>query len=288
MALFLTISFFSCSSDSPDSNSYPVDTTHPTSPYYFTFNVNGQKKAINYWEAELRGNYMNVTGYADNGTAMSIDFNVSGTVFTGTLLSYLPSNIMTVKNSQYFYGSNTFSFTLENINTTNKTVKVIYTGKVFEDRYDVNSNYSIVKGAFYLKYTEISPNHNGKGTFAKINNQDWFGREMRRAITTNNHQIEMNINNSGIYNFDIIVPENNVALGNHSFNSFSTVNKIIFCKYNLLINTREEYVTTGNLVITEVGLYDVGQPFVKGTFSFTATNPYTSEIITVTNGVFKE
>ena len=164
----------SCSSDDSGDNQ--------SGDTYFKFTYDGKVQNVKNWEAIKQGDFIEVMGTSNEGIAIDFKFNVYGNLYEAlTNPVNVTSEIPWLQASENFT-SNSFTFTLENINTSNKTVQVKYSGKVYDNPYDHESEYINVSGAFKVSYKEITPEIEGLGTFAKIDGKDWHGLSLSSTV----------------------------------------------------------------------------------------------------------
>ncbi len=276
--LSITILLGSCSSNDNDSAS---------STEYFNYKIDGQTVNVTQWEAVKSENDIEVSGLGTDGNRIIFAFNSKGSI--GEVSTYSNSdNSIPSRNAQRYYTNESFNFNLVSINTNNKTLEVTFSGKVYEDNYNLNSNFVNVEGGFLVKYTDVIPEVSGLDVFAKVAGNDWYssiGDQEGGFFSGNN--ITLNSYNGDVYSINITTNHDNTNVGNFNFSPTTTNNKVTLSKYNTLLNYFEKYDCTGSLNLTSK---IIGQQFtiISGTFSFTALDPITNTQISVTNGAFKE
>lgn len=273
--IFFTALISSCSSDNSGDTDQSADA-------YFNFTYDNQIKKVKSWEATKQGDFIEVLGNSEEGIAIDFKFNVYGNVYSVTTNpTTITGNAPYLEASENFT-SNTFTFTLENLNTTNKTVQVKYSGKVYENGYDYESNYSTVNGSFKVSYKEITPEIEGQGTFAKLDGKDWHGLSMISSIEDMTSVI-LYAQNDGEYTIGIVFPRYEVKVGTFPFTSNNFANRISFQKYDITNHEEIDYDVSGTVTYTTVN-----DLFVAGTFNLTATHPVTKAKIVISAGTFKE
>lgn len=276
VALFLCATLItSCSSDeSKDENA--------STEAYFNFTYNNKVQTVKTWEATKQGDLIEVLGTSEEGVAIDFKFNIYGNLYQGlTHGTTVTSQIPYLQASENFT-SNTFTFTLENLNTTDKTVQVKYSGKVYDDAYDYESDFVNVSGSFKVSYKEITPQVEGLGTFAKIDGKDWHGLSFEGTIENQETKIIYS-ENDGEYTIDIAFPDYDAKAGTYSFTSNNSPYRISFQKYDVATHEHISYDVSGT--VTYTNLNDI---IAIGTFSLTATHPVTKAKIIISNGTFKE
>jgi len=270
--LLFTAFISSCSSD---------DSAGENQSEYFNFTYDGKKQNVKNWEALKQGDFIEVLGTSQEGIVIDFKFNVYGNLYQAlTNPAVITSEVPWLAASENFT-SNTFTFTLENLDTKNKTVQVKYSGKVFENEYDYESEYIMVNGSFKVSYEEIEPLVKDQGTFAKIDGKEWHGLVMNTS--RENGTTTLNAENDSEYTIGIAYPEGDAAVGTFTFTSNNFANRISFQKYDL---TTHEYITydvSGTITYTTVSDF-----YVAGTFNLTATHPVTKAKVIISGGTFKE
>lgn len=283
---FLLISMVSCSSDSDAT----VD--NPTNPQpeaqYFTYKVDGHDVQFTVMSAARTENFVLISGSAADGTTINLNFNTYGNVGEGMI--YTPSSGGGSSAFKHLYAydkKNHFNFSLTSVQ--NGQVKGSFSGKMYQDEYDLTSASSTIEGAFLLTYTTITAENPGMGLDAKIGNTDWhwtlgsqgggFGSPDRISFESDDK-----------YSFTFAFNAANVAAGTYTFNSASTINRMAFSSYLGTEDSYKDYTTAGTVTITSVTSETINfrtYKTIEGTFSFTATHPDTGETLTITNGHFK-
>ncbi|WP_343696480.1 hypothetical protein [Flavobacterium sp.] len=252
-----------------------------SSETYFNFTYDGKTQKVKTWEAQKQGDFIEVMGTSEEGIAIDFKFNVYGNLYQALTNPVTNSNIPWMEASENFT-ANTFTFTLENINTTDKTVQVKFTGKVFEDGYDYESDFVNVSGSFKVSYKEITPQIEGLGTSAKIDGKDWHGLSFDGTIENQETRI-IYAENDSEYTIGIAFPDYEAKTGTYNFTSNNNAYRITFQKYDTATHQNINYNVSGTVTFTT--LNDI---LAAGTFSLTATNPETNAKITISNGTFKE
>jgi hypothetical protein len=274
IALFLCATLItSCSSDESTSD-------NPSSEAYFNFTYDGKAQNVKTWEANKQGDLIEVLGTSEQGTMIDFKFNVYGNLFQANTMFVKANDIVSFEASENFT-SNTFTFTLENLNTTDKTVQVKFSGKVYEDGYDHESGSINVSGSFKVSYKDITPEIEGQGTFAKLDGKDWHGLVMSSTIENMESKV-LYAENDGEYTIGIVFPYSGAKAGTFSFTN-NSANRISFQKYDVATHEVINYDVSGTVTYTTLN-----QVFAAGTFSLTATHPVTKAKIIISAGTFKE
>lgn len=286
--VLFSVIFASCSSgdDNNDSNN------NQSAGGSFDFVYNNETKKLSSWEAIKIEDFIEVTGQTADGIGIDLKFNVYGNLYQG--FTYGTSAVSSVPEHEVsdVFTSNTFTFTLEELNTTNKTVKVKFSGKLYEHGYDYEAIYSTnptkfipISGAFTVPYKDLIPDIPGLGTFAKLDGKDWHGMSLDSSteligfdkITT------LNVENDGEYSLGIVFPKGDLKTGTFPFTSNDFYNRISFQKFDLATHEYIKYNVSGTITYTAVN-----EKYVEGTFNLTATHPVNNTKIVITNGKFKE
>ncbi|WP_281637092.1 DUF6252 family protein [Flavobacterium marginilacus] len=285
--ILFTVLITSCSSGD-DSN----DNNNQSTGGSFDLVYNNETKKVSSWEAKKIDDYIQVEGVTSDGIGVNFVFNVYGNLYEGFTDGISVTSSVVKHEVSDVFTSNTFTFTLEELNTANKTVKVKFSGKLYEHGYDYEANYITdptkfipVSGAFTVSYKDLTADIPGLGTFAKLDGKDWHGMSLDSSteligfdkITT------LNVENDGEYSLGIVFPKADVKTGTFPFTSNASYNRISFMKFDLATHEYVVYNVSGTITYTTVN--DV---YVEGTFSLTATNPVNNSKIVITNGKFKE
>ncbi|WP_300567018.1 hypothetical protein [Flavobacterium sp.] len=265
-ALLVTATLFSCSSDGDSSDS---------TANYFNLTYNGTAKTVNIAsvQAVKSEDYIEVLGVTSEGAYVSFDFNTHGNLYEA---SYDGDNH---EATFAHYSNSSFTFELVDLNTTNKTVRVNFSGKVYENEYDHTSAFSTMSGSFKISYMDYNPPVTGMGTYAKLNGADWYG--MTKSGSGDGTIMELSVQNGGEYTIGIVYPYSGAETGTFAFDN-SDVNRISFSKYDTTTHEMIEYNVAGTMT------YTTASSIVQGTFSLTATHPTNGSTVTITNGTFKE
>ena len=285
--LFLSL-MVSCSSDdsnSPVNAENPVDTENPSSNVdSFTLKVDGQVKTVTQWQAKKMEHLLAINGVTNDGLSVQIVFNKNGNVGEVTVIN--PTQSLWRLNYAYNRAAY-FNFDMSSLNETNSRVVASFSGKVYDDERDLTSDFYEVEGNFNLAYTAGQLTAPGLGLSAVVNGQNWLDSGTVSTSTQNWSTIYNNFSSDNEYELSIVVDEN-TAIGSYTFNESSEYNKLAVFKYNPELGYEEEFVSnSGTLQITEKTSLTFGRYIIGGTFSGTASNPETGEVVTVTNGTFK-
>lgn len=236
--------------------------------------------------------FIEVNGQTADGIGIDFMFNVYGNLYKGSTYGATTGSTIPQYEVSEVFTSNTFTFALEEINTTSKTVKVKFSGKLYEDGYDSEAIYSTnpskftpISGSFTVPYSDLTPDIPGLGTFAKLDGKDWHGMSLENdtefigfdKITT------LNVENDGEYSLGIVFPKSDLKTGTFDFTSNDSYNRISFMKFDLATYKYVVYNVSGTVKYTTVN-----DMYVEGTFNLTATNPDNDSKIVITAGKFKE
>ena len=264
--LVLAFSIFSCSSDDDGGNSVPTALT-----------VNGNSVTLNNVFAQKSERTMSIYASGSDDSSIEIVFNQFGNLESVT---YDDAEFNSYYNYQYFK-SNYFTFNIVSLNESTNKVKVTYSGTLYSDETNLDSESITISGSFDTEYVNQTPLLAGIGLSCKINGQDWhetdfwdngFSDVDRKYISDDENMIIMNLT------------DETIETGTYSFNNNSQ-NKIGFAKFNTTTKEYDFYQTTGTLTITSNTVVSGFVRIIEGTFSLTATNGSSS--IQVTNGTFK-
>lgn len=278
---YLLIALFilnSCSSDS-DGNGGAQIPTEDTFSYFYE----DQEKTINNWQAIRVEDRIAVTATATTGEVFAIEFNIYGDLSSAN--SYSVTDFEFPLSISYtFFKSNFFDFNLIALDEVNNRVSVEFSGDLYEDNFDLDSTAHFVEGSFTVTYTVQSPQIPGVGVNAEVNGANWYATDgFQSGGFFFGSNIELIAFSDDEYFIGIETNGNDTVIGDYSFDETSTVNRVIFYKYDLELDDLVPYECSGNLNLTEknVGLQ---QTQIIGTFDITASNG--SETIQVNNGNF--
>lgn len=273
--LLTAVSLVSCSSDSSS------DSPQDQEANYFNLTYNGQAKNVNSWTAIKQESFIEVSGDTPDGLGISLKFNTHGNLYEAFTHPNTISSTIPTSSSFAYFSNSTFTFQLVEINTTNKTIKVNFSGKLYEDEYDHTSTTNTVSGSFKISYIEYTPPISGIGTYAKVNGQDWYG--IQKSSTGDGSTSTLFEQNGGEYIIGIVYPYLSPQTGTFNFSNNSATKRISFSKYDPVTHQEIEYNVSGTITYTTAS-----STIVQGTFSLTATHPTNGSTITITNGTFKE
>ncbi len=282
--ILFTTFITSCSSSDDSKGSEGNQSTEGS----FELIHNNQVKKVSSWKAIKIDDFMEVTGQTSDGIGIDFKFNVYGNLYQGFLTG---TSVLTNEVSEVFT-SNTFTFTLEELNKTTKTVKVKFSGKLYEDGQDYEENYTtnpskftLISGSFTVSYSDLTPKIAGLGTYAKLDGKDWHGMSLDSftELIGSDKITTLNVENDGEYSFGIVFPKGDLKTGTFTFTSNAFTNRISFKKFDLTTHEFIVYSVSGSLIYTAVN-----DTYVEGTFNLTATNPVDNSKVLITNGKFKE
>jgi hypothetical protein len=273
-SLALTLGVSSCSSDGGGSGS-AADS--------FTLTYDGQTKTVSSWQAVKQEDFIEVAGNTPDGLGIDFKFNIYGNLYEAFTHPNTISSTITTKSASAYFSDNTFTFELVELNTTDKTVKVNFNGKVYDDNYDLTSDFVVVSGSFKIAYTEYPPVMTDMGTYAQVNGQAWHGLSSGSSSSTSDNSTELEILNGSEYKIGIVYPYFSPLTGSYAFTDNSYNKRISFSKYDVATHSLIEYDVNGTITYTTAN-----STYVQGTFSLTATHPINGSTITITNGTFKE
>lgn len=268
-ASFLVVAtLFSCSSDSNDSSDSTAN--------FFNLTYNGTAKTVDLAtvQAVKSEDYIEVLGVTSEGAYVSFDFNTHGNLYEASVDGDIRETTFS------YYSNSNFTFELVELNTTNKTVRVNFSGKIYENEWDHTSAFSTVSGSFKIPYMDYTPTVTGMGTHAKLNGVDWYG--MTKNGSGDGTIMELSVQNGNEYVIGIVYPYYGAETGTFNFTDNSAVNRISFSKYDTTTHELIEYNVSGTIN------YTTASTIVAGTFSLTATHPTNGSTITITEGTFKE
>lgn len=264
--IFILAGLTSCSSDSNGESSVSNALT-----------VNGNAVTLGAVVAQKSEETLFVSASASDGSSIQIIFNKYGNLES---VIYDDPSFNSYFNYQYFK-SNYFNFDLVSINESNNTVKITYSGTLYQDENDLDSENISISGSFNVDYINQTPLIDGLGLNCKINGQNWYVTDFwdngfsnvdRKLISDDDKMIIMNFT------------DQNIETGTYTFDNDSS-NKMNLAKFNTTTKEYENYTSSGTLTITSNTVVSGVVRIIEGTFSFTATSG--SNTVEVTNGTFK-
>ena len=284
LIMVLALVLNSCSSDN-SSDTAPTPAPANTAEY-FNYKIDGETISVTQWQGYRSENTIEVVGTGSNGKSIFINFNSLGNIGRVNAYSSTPGSGIPSRVSQAYYTNQSFTFNLVSVDDINKTVKGTFSGKVYENGFDLTSPFVLVEGDFQVKYTQITPDIAGLGVYAKIAGNDWYSSKGDSTGGFSSSDLTLKSYNGGVYRIGITINPGTLATGTLPFTPTSTVNKVVLSKYNTNTRSFDDYNCTGSFNVTNKQA--LGQKtIITGTYSFTAVDPVTSTSITVSNGTFK-
>ncbi|MDI9256469.1 hypothetical protein [Flavobacterium sedimenticola] len=253
----------------------------------FTYVYDGNNVNIIDVTAQKVENSLVVSGTAANGQSIEFNFNKFGDLGTVSSFSVSDFDFPDTETYQNFSG-HYFTFNLISIDETNKRVHVSFSGNLYEEFDNLNSNSVPVSGEFEVTYIETQPNVAGLGVDCKIAGENWYSTN---SYTNNGYSIDDFILR------ELSDDENRISIGfdatnnnpgTYNFTAASTTNFVKLSKFNTASVDFTDYNCAGTLTVTNKTSAGFIGYIIEGTYSFTATNPSNpSQVIQVTNGRFK-
>jgi Family of unknown function (DUF6252) len=273
----------SCSSDDSD----PVNNNPPiTGEDSFEYTIDGVEQDITEITALRSGNNIEVMGTSATGRVVTLNFNKWGNM--GDV--YTLSNDFSIpwRTSYHYFKSNYFDFELVSIDEVNKKVKVNFSGKVYDEEYEIDSDFSVIEGSFQVTYTEVTPQVPGLEVSATVAGQEWHDSDADQSGGFfSGEDVTLNMSNDSKYTIGIVTNHQNSVVGTHTFGPAESSNKMKLFVYNTQTNEEDEYITTSGTMNITAKTVGFQYTIIEGTFSFEAKNPDTNQTVTVNNGTFK-
>lgn len=280
VVVLLMLGGISCSSDA-DSNAQ----IEP--PSVFTIAVNGEdftNEDFNTASITKTEDTILIDLYSNYGQVM-LSFNKSGQLgYFNVDRNTGNQHVTSLFYSSYFKTSDNFTFNLISIDEVNKRVKGSYSGYIYSDPRNINSEKKFVTGQFDVKYEDNIPAIFGLTNKAKINGTNWLSmnKYLQRSSVNNSNIIQHDFS-GGEYEISTSYNYETMAVGIYNFTSSEITQKVELAKYNSVTGTSTVYNSTGVLTIT-----NRNSGIISGTYSFTAVNPNnSSDVIQVTDGLIK-
>jgi len=274
--LFVVVAMASCSSDDSDS----VNNNPGNEDQSFTYKLNGQNVPLTIYGGEISGNDVRVSAGAADGRSIQLTFNKFGDIYRVTSFSTQGS----VNSFTNFNMFKEHHFDFEMVSLNGNQVKANFSGKLYDDEYDLESDFVTVEGSFVINLTNIPPPIEGLGVSATVNGSAWHEVE---GGTTSGSEYSLFSNSDNEYSFSFLINPANIAVGNHTFNASSEVNKVVVWKYNTAIGYEEELISNGGTFNITSKTTVANFTVIEGTFTVNAVHPETGAAVNVTNGQFK-
>ncbi len=276
-AILLLVAFtaFSCSSSDngsepilPDAmtiNGVPIEIISQSSTYYYN----------NYFEVRMV-------------TSSHLDINILFDKY-GNFIRAETNQTSEFFASYPYFSSNYFNFELKSINIAKGKCVIDFSGPIYEDRYDMNSNSATLSGHLNLKvwFTQPGSDFNqNSGIFAQVDGKNWFSPTpvtysaddyFKNSYSVCDDEYRLVFNTSGT----------NTPIGQYDFTEATLHNCVKVEKFDTTTLSYKLWKTQGNMKITnKTQPYQYGY-YMYGTFSLTASNPENSaETVHFKNGIF--
>lgn len=280
LLITLLIVLNSCSSDDDQTAANPTDPTDDNFVPQFEMFINGQLSGYSFSQAYKTENTITFRNYSEE----IISFQKSGQFgFCYINLNTGTPTITSVFKSFRGFSSNYFNFNLESLDEVNKKVKGTFSGYLYADPFNTNSEKKFVSGSFYTKYEDVIPAVTQLGNKAKINGNDWTRSNQYFTRETNNYnQVTQHDLSSDPYKIMIKYDLGTIAEGTYNFTNSNISNKVQLAKFDAQTGSFVNYNSSGTLTIT-----DKSGPIISGIYNFIAVHPTSGESISVTEGSFK-
>ncbi|MBL7885433.1 MAG: hypothetical protein JNJ52_01685 [Flavobacterium sp.] len=276
----LLIVLNSCSSDDDQTTTNPTEPTDDNFVPQFEMFINGQLSGYSFSQAYKTENTITFRNYSEE----ILSFQKTGQFgFCYINMSTGTPTITSVFKSFRGFSANYFNFNLDFIDEVNKKVKGTFSGYLYADPLNINSEKKFVSGSFFTKYEDVIPAVTQLGNKAKINGNDWASSNQYFSRETNNYnQVTQHDLSTDPYKIMIKYDLGTIAEGTYNFTNSNVSNKVQLAKFETQTTTFFDYNCSGTLTIT-----DKSGSIISGFYSFTAIHPTSGESITVTDGVFK-
>lgn len=299
----------SCSSDDNEGQitNAPVELPPTEEPFFLKLTYDGVPvlDGIHYpaWNPfyPLRRNYdgsFEIMAKAELGCMnLTIKFNEWNDLIYVTSYNYYPDYYPTLFSCFNYRkaASEHFHFELESFDPVNHTVRGNFSGRLYKNSIDLNSDFVEISGSFYNNYSSDSGITGSRfyGVSANIAGQSWHSTEMPLINEEGygySDPLAPGIKFSQFISDDRyrIIIGHETVVGIRNFSDTSSGTFVRLSKYNPATDQYENYNTiSGNIVIASVTPLAPYVKQYKGVFSFTAVNPNdSSDIIQVTEGTF--
>jgi hypothetical protein len=271
--LVITSVMLSCSSDGDGQNSV-------------IYKENGVEIPVPVVHAYKQDKVYYFLAQNEDGRSIEIWFNSSGQLMQAK--STPGGDPFSFMASAYDYSLNSFDFELVSLNESAKTFKLNYSGKLFDDEYDVaNSSFVNVSGSAQLHYEDVTW-ATGLEVTAKIDGSSWRSAKQNRSYFGEIENVVLEETSDDPFRMTFYIHQAETQPGIYTFNATSEANRIVLSKYSIATHSYVEYNSSGTFTITSTTANEFGETRIEGTYSFTATNPSDGTTLQVTDGVFKE
>ncbi|WP_237274736.1 hypothetical protein [Tenacibaculum ovolyticum] len=250
----------------------------------FEYMYKNEKITIDTWTAFKIEDGIIVTGSSSiNEQSFTIQFNKYGNLNSAN--SYPLGNFNIPLSISYeYYKSNFFNFELLNIDESNNRVSAVFSGNLYEDEHDLDSEKHFVEGAFNISYIDKEPNYPGLKVYAEIEGKDWYSVDSdSEGGFFSGSDIHLNQFSDDEYQITFILNHDNTSTGNYAFDLNSQVNKVVLSKFDKDGLTVTEYETEGNFNLLEK---NIGAAVTQLIGNYDLIAKKGNEIIRVTNGTF--
>ena len=297
--IFLVLVFLSgCSSDSP-----AVPNPDPVAPTDFCkMSVDGtqfifdpiQNNSPNAAYARITGDKFTITlnslfyAGSTNWTRFELVFTKQGKFMSCTRYS----NFSNYKNFPAHY----FNLTIDSIDEINKKIKLHFSGKIYLNKLNLNSEANELNGELSMQYTGDETAYSGlsmgpgipQHCTANFNGTPWKALfEDSYSVFTAEDPYKVfihfgvNATQPGTYPIALGNPD-----ANGDLNRLETY--IAFYKFNTETLHFDRYIVTGEVAYSYREFYGGNQYSYMGRFNFTAVNPANpQDVIQVTDGDFR-
>lgn len=273
--LFISSILFSCSSNN--------DTNLTGNLNSFNCKLNSQTISIKSLNATRSENNFEVLAEGADGKSIFVSFDNLGHINRITIVSGYG---LSWQNNFYDFSANYFNLQIVSIDEVNRKVKVNFSGKVYNDDFDIASDFSNIEGNFNVNYTNVPVEIPGLGVTAKLNGVEWRSIKSTQSSSGSFENLSLENNSDDMYKVSILMDSNTTSIGTYSFNDASSTNKVVLSKYNTVTNEYIDYICTGTFVLSQKQ-NNINYVLISGTYNFTAVNPIDNTQIQVTDGVFK-
>jgi len=274
---------FGCSKNSTEDTI--VETPAPVAN--FQFFVNGNLLTGTFTSAYKKSQTIHL-GTDRNDTSFLISFDENGH-FGKIIYTYQEPISGTFKKFTTFRdnSSSNFNFQLISYDAVNKRVKANFSGYIYFDPTNLNSESKFINGSFDLPVKEYVPPVANIINEAKINGVYWRAtNKFQTREVGNYHNITLQCLNDEVYKIMISFRDergNTTLPGVYNFTNTDVVKKVQIAKYNPVTRSYINYNCSGRVTFINIWNY-----CIQGTYNFTGVNPSNpSDVITIENGNFK-
>jgi hypothetical protein len=190
-----------------------------------------------------------------------------------------------------YYNSHYFDFQLSPIDPQTGDCTIDFSGTVYQDRYDLNSDAKTISGHISITAPTPATSLNwipNKGMYADVDGGDWFADEpLYQIFESDSDFTNVYFVSDDHYRLVFNLSGTQTVNGTYDFTPATVHNCIKVEKFNTTTRQYELLATTGTMQVTNKVEAFQGIFYLSGNFSLTAANPDNpAEPIHFNGGIF--